>query len=290
MEKDNKLKNKNVETYTDDMVKAIESDKGGLIKKIIHEEEEHEAVKKNLSPSSKKNKLFMLVSILLVFLALFILLFLTFLNKNVAVVPVAPQSTSIIFTDQTDFEPIDGFTKDQIIGTVLNQVNNNNLKIGGIDGIYLTENNKVTGFKRFNTLIKSNLVLSQPNLISDSFLLGSFNSGLKSNIPGAGDLFILLKVSSFTDVFPTMLGWENKILSDLGGFFKVNASSENNYLFTKNWEDGFVGNKNARILKDKDGKIVLMYVFVDDNSIVITNSENAVNEIILRLGSSKVKK
>ena len=30
---DNKLKNKNVETYTADMVKAIESDKGGLIKK-----------------------------------------------------------------------------------------------------------------------------------------------------------------------------------------------------------------------------------------------------------------
>jgi hypothetical protein len=42
MENENKLKNKNIKTYTDEMVKAIESGEGGMIKKIIHEEEQHE--------------------------------------------------------------------------------------------------------------------------------------------------------------------------------------------------------------------------------------------------------
>ena len=87
-----------------------------------------------------------------------------------------------------------------------------------------------------------------------------------------------------------MQNWESKMLYDLHGFFGVKLSPETNYLFTKSFEDGIVANKNARILRDNNGQIVLMYVFADDNSIVITNSENAVSEIILRLNSSQIKK
>ena len=48
-------KSRVIETYAEDMAQVLENDKGGLIKKIIHEEEEHEAEKRNLSPQSKKN-------------------------------------------------------------------------------------------------------------------------------------------------------------------------------------------------------------------------------------------
>ncbi len=287
---ENKLKNKNVETYTADMVKAIESDKGGLIKKIIHEEEEHEAEKINLSPGSKKNRAFMFISITLIILALGVLAFFAFFDEKINVVEIALQAVPIIFTDQTDFIPIDDLTKDKIAETVSNQANNTKVKIGGVNGIYLTENKKVIGFDRFTVLIKSNLTAGQLGLISSNFLLGAFKSGLSSISPNIGDLFMLLKVKSFTDIFPVMQSWESKMLYDLHGFFGVKLSPETNYLFTKSFEDGIVANKNTRILKDNSDQIVLMYIFVDDNSIIITNSENAVNEITLRLNSSKIKK
>ncbi len=304
MEKDNKLKNKNVKTYTSDMVQAIESDKGGLIKKIIHEEEAHEAEKVNLSPSSKRNRLFMLISFLLIFLAFIILLFLAFSSKNLNTVPVAQQFTSIIFADQTDFKAIDGLNKDQIFSTILNQVANTDIKAGGVEGIYLTENKKVIGFKEFITLLKTNFSMDQINLVSDNFLLGALNSVAKpvastdgSTLPTDKNtktldkgLFILLKVRSFTDIFPVMQVWEDKMLYDLSSLFKVNISPDTNYLFTKDWEDGVVSNKNARILRDKNGNIVLMYVFLNDSSLLITNSEAATNEVILRLNSSQIKK
>ena len=296
MEKENKLKNKNVETYARDMVKAIESDKGGLIKKIIHEEEKHEAEKINLSPKSRKNRLFMFISIMLIFLALTVLVFLAFFNESVNVVPITPQATSIIFTDQTDFKAIDGFSKDQIVETILNQINNTKIKAGGVEGIYLTENKKVIGFKRFITLIKNNLILEQ-NIISDNFLLGALNRGLKPTSttagtarPAKGDFFMLLKVRSFSDIFPVMLGWENKMLYDLSEFFGININSNTNYLFTKDWQDGIVENKNARILKDNNGKIVLMYIFVNDSSVIVTSSEMATKEVILRIASNQIKK
>lgn len=290
MENDNKLKNRNVMTYTDEMVKAIENDKGGLIKKIIHEEEEHEAEKSNLSPKSKKNRLFMLIGIFLIISALATLIFLAFFDEKINTVSIIPQATSIIFSDQTDFRAIDGFSKEKIVETILGQVNNTKVKVGGINVVYLTENSKVIGFKRLNTLMKTNLVLNQDDLISNNFILGIFKSGLKSTSANAGDYFMLLKVKSFADIFPVMRNWESKMLYDLGGFFETKISPETNYLFTKDFEDGIVANKNARILKDNNGKIVLMYVFADDNYVVITNSENAVTEVILRLNSTKIKK
>ena len=290
MQEDNKLKNKNVETFAEDMVKAIENDRGGLIKKIIHEEEEHEAQKKNLSPESAKNKTFLLIGFLLLFLASILFIFLFFFNKEINTVSVAPLYTSIIFTDQTDFDAIDGFTEDKIVQTIFNRSNNTKVKIGGVNGIYLTENKMVVSFNKFITLIKGSLNINQFNLFSNNFLIGVFKSGVSSVSPNIGDLFILLKVRSFTDIFPIMKVWENKMLYDFHGLFGVDLTPETNYLFTKDWEEGIVSNKNARILKDNDGKIIFMYVYLDDNSIVITDSESAVNEVVLRLNSSKVKK
>ena len=42
MQNNESIKPKIVETYAEDMAKVIEDDRGGLIKKIIHSEEEHE--------------------------------------------------------------------------------------------------------------------------------------------------------------------------------------------------------------------------------------------------------
>jgi hypothetical protein len=281
---ENKLKNKNVETYAADMVKAIGSDKGGLIKKIIHEEEEHEAEKINLSPGSRKNRLFMFISITLIILALGVLIFFAFFNNKINTISIAPQTTPAVFIDQTDFTPVDGLTKDGIEKTIFNQANNTKVKIGGINGIYLTENKKVVGFSRFSTLIKSSFTASQLGQIGDNFLLGAFNN------KETKDLFVLLKVKSFSGIFPVMQSWESKMLYDLHGFFGVVLSPDTNYLFTKSFEDGIVANKNTRILRDNNGNIVLMYVFINDSSIIITNSEAATNEVILRINSSQIKK
>ena len=95
MDQNKEIKNKVVETYAEDMARVIGDNKGGLIKKIIHGEEEHEIMKRNLSPESKKNKLYMLFSILLVFLASMTLSYFI-LNTNVKTVPLESKPVPII--------------------------------------------------------------------------------------------------------------------------------------------------------------------------------------------------
>lgn len=113
---------------------------------------------------------------------------------------------------------------------------------------------------------------------------------VNSVYPKGTDLFILLKVNSFADVFTQMRAWENKMFTDLHGFFGVDIFADTSYLLTKNFVDGVVQNKNARILYDDTGKIVFMYVYVDESSVVITNTEATTREVILRVNSSRVKR
>ena len=283
----NEIKNKNVQTFAGDMAGILETDKAGLIKKIIHGEEEAEKEKRNLSPESKKNQFFMLVSFLLLFVALAIVSFF-FLSREASTVPVEKQFVSLIFNDQSSFIEVDGLNKDKIVEAVLNKVILTKVKVGGIEGMYLISNKKIVGLREFISLIKGNLAPN--NFIDDNFLLGVINNSTSTDSLLGRDFFVLIKVRSVTDVFDSLRAWEDKMFSDLHGFFAIDISSETKYLLTKDFDDSIVENKNARILYDKDNQIVMMYIFADDTSLVVTNAKNATREIILRLASSQIKK
>jgi len=287
MEKDNKTANKIVQTYAEDMAKVIEDDQSGLIKKIIREEEGHDKEKKNMSPQSKKNRFFMIASVLFMSISLATLLFFL-LRKENSTVPIEQQFTPLIFNDQSTFLEISGLSKDEISQTVLNAINANSVKNGGVQGIYLTENKVPIGLRRFISLIKGNFVPGDnTDFVSDKFLIGAIDNDTK-------DFFIILKVRTIADIFDSLRAWENKMFFDLHGFFGYDITPESKYLLTANFEDGIVENKNARFLYTKDAqnnkKVSIMYVLADDNSVVITNTEKAVHEIMLRLAASRIKK
>lgn len=291
---ENKKENKIVQTYAEDMARVIGDNTQGLVKKIIHGEEEHEEEKKNLSPTSKKNKVFMLVGSLLLFLSLVTLAYFIFFKKDASTVSVEQQFVPIIFTDKNSFLEVSGFNKDEITQTVFNQVSNTKVKIGGIEGVYLTENKQIVGLRKFISFIKSTFSPDANSLlVSDNFLMGVVNDPIEdvssATVSTTKDFFILIKIRSIADIFDTMRAWENKMFYDLHGFFGINISSSTNYLLTKDFENNVIENKNARILYDKDGQIVLSYLFADDNSLIITDSPQATHEIMLRLASAKKK-
>ncbi len=280
---DDKPKNVTVETYADDMVHAIDNNENGMIKKIIEEQEKHDDLDKKSSPENKMNKIFLIIGIILV-LASFAAVTVVFLfKKEIFTVPVTPQFTPIIFTDKTAFKDISGLKKDEIIQTILNELKITDLKSGGIEGVYLAENKKVISLSRFLELLETNLSKTQTEFINDNFLLGISNDENRN-------LFILMKIRSIADVFTPMRTWEAKMFQDIHKLFGVDLNADTKYLLTKDFEDGIVQNKNARILRDKDGKIVMMYIFAEDDSLIITNSETTAGEVMLRLLSSRVKK
>ncbi len=299
-----------VETYAGDMSKVIEKNEDGIIKRIIHEQEEQELVKENLSPESKKNKFFMLLGGGLIIVAILVVFFLTVFQNQISSVTPNNQINPIIFTDKTSYVEIGGLSKDQVVQTIVNEINSTKIKVSGVEGIYLTENKKTIGLRRFISILKGNFLLTPNNFVSDNFLLGvekddanlisasvktatstiaTSTTILLGNNLTTNNPFILLQSRSFLDIFPSMKSWESKMFSDLHGLLGITINADNNYLLTRDFEDGFVNNKNARILYDKNGQVVLEYVFMNDASVIITNSDTVVKEIMSRLVSLQIK-
>jgi hypothetical protein len=132
MEQNNKTQSKIVETYAEDMAKIIEDDKTGLIKKIIHEEEEHEKVNQNLSPESKRNQIFLFVGLLLIFFGLITLFYFISLDKS-PIISIEKSFTPLIFNDKSAFLEVGGFKREEVIQTIFNQVHQTEVKKGGVD-------------------------------------------------------------------------------------------------------------------------------------------------------------
>jgi len=290
------VKNKVVKTYAEDMAKVIEDGTGGMIKQIIAGEEENEKERQNFSPQSRKNKLFISFGVVFIFLALAVLSFFLF-RGDAPAIPVEQQFVPIIFTDKTNFVEVAGLKKDTVAENLQSLVNNTGVKAGGVEGIYLAENKNVVGLRRFIQLIEGNLtfgdVFGDTHFVEDHFLMGVVNNEAKSEDGADKDFFILLKVRSVADIFENMRTWESKMFLDLHGFFGIELTPENIYLLTENFQDGIIENKNARILyyeeSEEGAQIALMYIFADDTSVIITNTENAAEEIMLRLAQSQIK-
>lgn len=275
-----------VQTFTEDMVKVIEDDKEGLIKKIIKEQEEHERLGQNTSPKSTKNRIFFAVGIVLLLAALGLLGFLVVREsgKVVESPSVKIDAPSLLFTDKIQVREVGGLDKDRVVGSFLGSVDQVDVKNRGIEAIYLTEDKSIIGLNKFLKLIKANFAPEESEVVSDNFLLGV------TNTDGAKGIFILLKTSSFVDIFPVLRSWEDKMFSDLYPIFGLNLPSSASYLLSKSFEDGIVNNKNARILYDDNGNIAIMYVFANDQSVIISNSQDSVREVMLRLSGSKAEK
>lgn len=285
MEPESKTEKAMVETYAGDMAEVIGSDKQGLIKKIIHGEEEREIEKKRFSPESRQNKIFTAVSAVLFLLGAGLLLFFMG-NREVNTLEIERGLTPPIFIDRSVFAEVAGMKKGEFVQTLRNIAETAELKSQGIVGIYPTWDKQVVGLRQFLALLESSFAPDpNPILVSDNFLMGRVNVASDNRL----GFFILLQTRSTGDIFPALRVWERKMFYDLAPLLGWSINSQNSYLLTKDFEDGIAENRNTRELLDQDGNLVLMYALAEDESVVISDSREALREIMLRLAAKQKK-
>lgn len=94
--------------------------------------------------------------------------------------------------------------------------------------------------------------------------------------------FIILTENDFGLSYSGMLKWEESMLSDLGEIFSISTSTENTF------EDEALKNKDLRIIKNSNKETVLLYSFLDKNTILITSNENIFSAILGKYMTSKI--
>lgn len=101
-------------------------------------------------------------------------------------------------------------------------------------------------------------------------------------LQSAHQTVLLMKLDSYDNAYAGMLDWEKNMAEDILALFH----SGDDPLGTSadaTWTDVTLKNKDARALKNLDGKTMLIYSFYNQNLLIITGSEDALKTIITEL-------
>ncbi len=279
------IKHQMVETFAGDVAGAIDSTHGGLVKELIKDEEAREAAKKKVSPEIIWNKIFIICSVVLILLSALLVYIFRPGSNTINTLEVKNIFTPMIFTDKSQNMDVADMTKDQVATAISGEITATTVKVGGIEGIYLTHNTKPVGLREFINLIGSSFFPDSTTLVDNNFLIGVMNSAVDPAPATRKDGFILLHMRSMADIFNNLRNWEKKMFTDLHGALGISLAADSSY---KDFIDGIIENKNARILYDNNGQVIMMYVFADDSHVVITDNPTVVHEVIVRLAGNRL--
>jgi len=102
--------------------------------------------------------------------------------------------------------------------------------------------------------------------------------------------FLVLKTSSYGHAFAGMLDWEKTLEKDMKGIIiptntasRVTASTTVELLKKHIFKDKVILNRDTRLIAEDSGDIIMLYSFVNADTIVITTNEDTLKEIVGRL-------
>ncbi len=113
-----------------------------------------------------------------------------------------------------------------------------------------------------NNILFGNLIKTFPDSIIRSitnYMIGILTLNSKN-------IFIAISFDDYNKVYASMIKWENLIKDDLSVVFKQNLTA-----FT----DEVYKNNDLRVVKDTEGKTLLVYGFVDKRILIITSNEQS---------------
>jgi len=129
--------------------------------------------------------------------------------------------------------------------------------------------------------------------LTDNFAIGSIGGKVR---------FLVLKNNYYGGAFAGMLGFENTMVDDFRDLLNLPAikssaginpisstTVQSDQIKYSQFRDGIVANRDARIFKDGFGATILLYLFPDNDTIIIASSENTAKIVSEKLLRTKVR-
>ncbi len=237
-------------------------------------------------------------SVLLVVLGALLLSTYFFRSKNQETVTTAKALPKIIRTEFEKNVSVDNVNREKLLSLIDKERNGNFIEARSIAQINFTktdENKNSVGVSANEWLKILNVTAPSPFLrsIGDNFLFGF--AGFAGNQP-----VLILKTDSYETAFSGMLVWEKKMKDEIGPMFLPKVKIETQIgtstkiatstpeIFNPVWSDYVLKNKDTRVVRDSSGRVILLYAFVNQETIVITTNETVFGEIVNRLGAGSI--
>lgn len=240
--------------------------------KIIQDNNEHNIDKPRRESFSElpKNFLIYVISLILILGTVATASYLFIFNKNDSPMSVGDEK-SIIATDKTVVLESSGINRANLketFSSIRNSLDHKNI----LTSVVISDSEKKTSIALDDLITKFNLNI--PNALRRSlngdFMLGFYDDGVSPN------LFLILKIKDYGIAFRDMLEWESLMLNDLGPLLRERSATSTPGKF----KDLIVRNKDTRASESDIGKVDIVYTFINKETLLITESENAVKGIL----------
>ncbi len=261
-------------TYKSDFSAFAKEKNIGKVEMVAAEIKRGGQQAEEFASARKANPLLMLLIVAAVGVAGYLgYLFFTAANKPLPVKQHAQIPAPLIFSEKQDEIFLKDATRSELEGAIRREIQ----KPFALDNIVYVPIIKEEDLKETYVDLPGFLATAQINPPTDlvSALEGSYMFGLFSR--NERYPILILKIKLYENAFAGMIGWENKIADDLGKIWpvkKVTASDK--------FKDQTAENHDLRQLNDADGNLVLVYSFLNRDTLAITTSEEAMNEIFKR--------
>ena len=222
-------------------------------------------------------------------------------KSNSVIVNPTQNVSSFIFVDENYGFDITDLSRRQILNELTAINNSTNISLGRIRNVFITESfideqgleqRALVNASDFLKAIDAQVPASFLRSLSRDFMVGV-------HVFNGNQPFIILSTGFYENAFVGMLEWERYLKKDLTPFFGeeknkvVDATQASTTVYKTTipiFSDVVLKNKDVRVLKDDDGKIILLYSFVDQNTIVITTNESTFSEVLSRYTSSRTSR
>jgi hypothetical protein len=274
-----------IRTYQGDMASAIEKDHLSSINIAIAENDKMRQQIQTQPAETigageySKSRVLIFVSLLLILIGVGAMVAI-FIFRSPQTTPTVstPTIATLITAEFKDELKIESVATNRLANVLSSRLNDLQIPSGNFYSPYLmtgtSSNQRSLTALEFITLAG----LKTPDLIKralqPSFMIGTYS--LDKNLP-----FLILKTSAFENTYAGMLEWEKDLLGDFEVLFRLAP------LTGVKFEDKVIINKDVRLIRDADQKIVLLYSLADKETVIITTSDLAFREIVNRLNKEK---
>lgn len=283
----------NVRTLKDDMEQLVKEQDISSANIALQEDRKKQATAAVEKKEGKKNWVIIIISSVFIISGLGIIGWYLYSTGNFPGFSSAPttqtsegivstKKESPIYSDSQKELDITGLKEDKILSAITKEINNSSTQIGKIEELLII--NKETGVS-IPVKLDSFLSLTKSEAPADLLrtLNQYFNFQIYASIKSTATL--ILETDSFQKAFAGMLAWEILMPKDL--YRLISGQKYDPEVITGKFEDFTYKNMDARIIRDRNGEIALVYSFLDNKTIVITGNEIAFDEIIARFNSPK---
>lgn len=267
-----------IHTVNQDISSALSGSSARTVKKAIETAKDQELLKQERTLSLSINKMwFILTMVLLVGSAGVLIWGIETKNNSLAVDPILTYQGLITY-DQTkvigDFEPK---------ASLMNQKFKDADKEVAQTGITRFR------FKNVDPVSSTNLIKAFEWKLSSTFSSGlesAFDFGVYQTKTTDGTVnspFVLFKTNGSDQSFAGFSMWESNVLFDLGQIFNINAKTALDPIYQKKFTNITIESHDGRALYDDNGNPLIIMIFIDENHALVTNSKQAVVEILKRV-------